>query len=126
MNPTFSSSSPSHNHFAVLKGMNSLSGNIDLLNNLSGTSYNTASKGASFQSVVLEINNSVLNSPFTDKISFLSDFSSNPNLTLRNTSPAGEFNINTDIYIQKNQKWQKTLKKALLDSGVVQTFVDKK
>jgi hypothetical protein len=129
MDLCFSSSSrisPSLNHFAVLRKMDSLLGDDNSLNNSVGTSYDTNSKGASLRSTALEDKNSVLNSPVTNNFSFLPVLSSNPNLTLRNTSPAGEFDIGTDIYFQKNQKWQKTSEKALLDSGAVQTFVDKK
>ena len=112
-------------YFAVLGEMDSSSVGDDLLNNCTHTSYDTDSEGVSLRSAVPENTHSVLNSPLMDNISFLPDSSPNPNLTLRNTSPKGEFDINTDVYFQKNQKWQKTTEKALLDSGAVQIFVDK-
>jgi len=94
--------------------MDSLLGDDNSLNNSVGTSYDTNSKGASLRSTALEDKNSVLNSPVTNNFSFLPVLSSNPNLTLRNTSPAGEFDINTDIYFQKTKNGKKHRKKRSL------------
>jgi hypothetical protein len=101
--------------------MDNISDNDDVLNDFD--SYGTTSEEASPQSAAPEQKNSILNSSILDYSSSLKPSPTNLN-PIRNISSRGEFNIDTNIYFQKNNNWIKTSEKALLNLGTVQTFVD--